>query len=158
MTRIGITGHQNVPQAAAELLKLRLNQLLPEVEQPLEALSSLAAGADQLFVQHVLSLGGRLIAIIPSAGYEATFKNPVDKQEYLRLKSMANRVETLPFDLPTEEAFYAAGRRIAEEADWLVAVWDGAPSRGLGGTADVVKYANQLNKRVEVVWPDGLVR
>ena len=70
----------------------------------------------------------------------------------------AAEVEQLAFDEPSEEAFLAAGRRVAEECDWLIAAWDGEPSRGLGGTADVVAYAGQIGKRVEVVWPKGLRR
>jgi hypothetical protein len=40
----------------------------------------------------------------------------------------------------------------------LVAVWDGQPSRGLEGTADVVAYANQRGVPVEVIWPEGATR
>jgi hypothetical protein len=36
------------------------------------------------------------------------------------------------------------------------AVWDGQPSGGLGGTADVVAaYAREWGVPVEVVWPEG---
>ena len=38
----------------------------------------------------------------------------------------------------------------------LVAVWDGQPARGLGGTADVV--ARQRGVPMEVIWPQGATR
>ncbi len=39
------------------------------------------------------------------------------------------------------EAQYAlGGAYIVERADELVAVWDGQPARGTGGTADVVSW------------------
>ncbi|MFG2222777.1 hypothetical protein [Streptomyces sp. NPDC048644] len=42
--------------------------------------------------------------------------------------------------------------------DRLIAVWDGQPARGYGGTADVVAYARSTGVPVEVVWPDGATR
>jgi hypothetical protein len=37
----------------------------------------------------------------------------------------------------------------------MIAVWDGAPSRGIGGTANIVTFARQ--QRTPRVWihPDG---
>jgi hypothetical protein len=42
--------------------------------------------------------------------------------------------------------------------DRLVAVWDGLPARGVGGTAEVVADARELGLPVEVVWPAGAWR
>jgi hypothetical protein len=64
----------------------------------------------------------------------------------------------LEFDEPTEEAFWAAGQRVVEESEQLIAVWDGRPAGGLGGTADVVAYAQKLGKNVLVIWPTGARR
>ena len=33
-------------------------------------------------------------------------------------------------------------------AELLLAVWDGLPAKGLGGTADIVTYATQQRKEV----------
>lgn len=43
-------------------------------------------------------------------------------------------------------------------ADRLLAVWDGKPARGFGGTADVVAYARRVGVPVDVIWPEGAVR
>jgi hypothetical protein len=67
--------------------------------------------------------------------------------------SRATEVEQLPFPEPSEAAFMAAGRRVVDNSDWLLAIWDGEKSRGLGGTADIVAYAEERGKRVEVLWP-----
>lgn len=40
----------------------------------------------------------------------------------------------------------------------LIAVWDGQPAAGFGGTADVVAYARNHDIVVTVVWPDGAER
>lgn len=33
-------------------------------------------------------------------------------------------------------------------SDFIIAVWNGKEARGLGGTGDIVKYANQTLKEV----------
>jgi len=47
-----------------------------------------------------------------------------------------------------------AGESIVNEADVLVAVWDGKPAAGLGGTADVVTYARNLGK--PLIWINSI--
>lgn len=42
--------------------------------------------------------------------------------------------------------------------DELIAVWDGKPARGYGGTADVVAYAERTGVPVRVLWPEGASR
>jgi hypothetical protein len=64
----------------------------------------------------------------------------------------------LPFRSPSAEAYWAAGQRIVGLADVLLAVWDGTPSRGVGGTADVVAFAGQRAVPTTVVWPPGSQR
>ena len=39
------------------------------------------------------------------------------------------------------------GRAVVDCSSVLVAVWDGQPSRGLSGTADVVAYARERRVR-----------
>jgi hypothetical protein len=43
-------------------------------------------------------------------------------------------------------------------ADRLIAVWDGRPARGRGGTAEAVEQARRRAIRVEVMWPRGALR
>jgi hypothetical protein len=40
----------------------------------------------------------------------------------------------------------------------LLAVWDGKPARGHGGTADVVAAAREQGRTVRVIWPAGSTR
>lgn len=157
--RIGITGHQSLSEEVREFTSLRLPVLIPaDKRHTIECVSSLAGGSDQLVAQYVLDVGGRLFAVIPSAAYESTFESPEELRTYLYLLSRATEVEQLPFPEPSEAAFMAAGRRVVDSSDWLLAIWDGKRPRGLGGTADVVAYAEQRGKRVEVVWPEGARR
>jgi hypothetical protein len=42
--------------------------------------------------------------------------------------------------------------------DEVIAVWDGQPARGYGGTADVVSYAESNGVPVRIVWPEEASR
>jgi hypothetical protein len=124
----------------------------------LEGVCSLAVGADQIFAKVLLAVGGRLHVIIPSADYVSTFSTEEARADYAELLEASASREELPYLSPTEEAFMAAGRTVADRCDLLLAVWDGAPAAGLGGTADVVQYAKERGKSVEIIWPEGARR
>jgi len=156
-TWVGISGHQSLPQAALAPILSEVRRILAGAGPGLVGVTSLAAGADQFFAREVLAAGGRLHAVLPSHRYEDTLTG-ADRSSYQELLAQATSVETLPYPDPSEEAFYAAGRRIVDLCGQLVAVWDGKPARGLGGTADVVSYAQQVGRRTHVVWPVGVVR
>ncbi|MDP9110532.1 MAG: hypothetical protein M3M96_02725, partial [Candidatus Eremiobacteraeota bacterium] len=63
----------------------------------------------------------------------------------------------LPYDAPTGEAFLAAGKYLVENSDILFAVWDGEPSRGIGGTADVVSYARSAGRHIVRINPKAQI-
>lgn len=159
MTAVGCTGHQEMPEVAARHAQDQMQRLLGPLAGPeLIGYSSLAAGADQMFADVVLSLGGQLRLIIPSDNYGSTFGGGTSLADYQRLLAQASDAETLDYPQPSEEAFFAAGKLIATRSDWLIAVWDGGPARGLGGSADVVAYARSHDKDVIVLWPKGVTR
>jgi hypothetical protein len=118
---------------------------------------SLAAGSDQLFARKIIESGNGLSVVVPCKGYETTFEAD-GREEYRQLLAAAAHTETLDFDAPSEQAFFAAGKKVVEDCDELIAVWDGEVARGLGGTADVIGYARELGKRVLVLWPEGVSR
>ena len=144
--RIGITGHQRLKDQ--EWVQHEIDSLLAELPSPLTGISSLAAGADQLFANAILKHGGSLEAVIPFAGYERVFVADRDREEFKRLLGLATNAETLETEGSAEEAYLAAGKRVVDVADLVVAVWDGKPAAGLGGTGDVVKYAAQQGKKI----------
>jgi hypothetical protein len=92
--------------------------------------------------------GGTLEAIIPFDGYESGFAEGHDRQTYRRLLNSALKAEVLTRTGSDEEAYFEAGKRVVDVSDLLVAVWNGKPAGGLGGTADIVRYAKQREKRV----------
>ncbi|RZU11345.1 hypothetical protein EV645_6511 [Kribbella rubisoli] len=157
MTKVGVTGHRGLPSTAETQARRDLRQLLRSLPAPVLGLSSLAIGADQLFAELTLELGGALHAIIPAADFETTFA-PRDQARYLDLLSQADEVTVLDFLQSTDEAYDAAGRFIVDHCDTLFAVWDGEPARGPGGTADAVSYARSVGREVLISWPHGVLR
>jgi hypothetical protein len=158
MTVIGCTGHRAIPAAALDHVTAGIRRQIARHDPTgLVGVSSLAAGADQLFAGAVLRAGARLRVVVPSAGYATTFA-AVELPRYEALLAAATRHETLGYPEPSDEAFLAAGRRVVDLSDVLLAVWDRRPARGKGGTADIVAYAERQGVPVEVVWPEGIDR
>ncbi len=156
-TTVGVTGHQGLPDGVADFVRGCLAKLFPHPSSVL-VFCSLAEGADQLVARWFLDAGASLTVIVPSRRYESTFTSAAARAGYEHLLARAASVYTLDFMEPSEEAFLDAGHRVVDESDKVVAVWDGRPSRGKGGTADIVHRARELRKDVEILWPVGVSR
>jgi hypothetical protein len=141
--RVGITGHQQLddPDAWAwveGVLRAELAKVVP----PLVGVTSLAVGADQLLARLVLERGGTIYAVLPFADIERSF-SPEHVRAFRGLTKHAT-VEVLDTPGTDEDAYFAAGRRVVDLSDIVLAVWDGHPAKGRGGTADVVAYTIRL--------------
>lgn len=148
----GISGHQDLGDAEdVAWIRSTLEAILTN-RQPELGLTSLAAGADQLFAEVLVSRGIPFDVVIPCANYELAFQEP-NIAVYYALRVKARNQFTLPFSGPSESAFMAAGQQIVDDCDLLISVWDGEPSRGLGGTADIVAYALRSGREVVHVDP-----
>ena len=122
MAKIGVTGHQNIPAAALPFVRAGIERAFAGASGGIVGLSSLAAGADQLFARALLDGGGQLHAIIPSEGYDSTFTDEKLLATYRELLESAARTETLPHGKPSQQAFLEAGMRVVDLADILIAV------------------------------------
>jgi hypothetical protein len=156
--KIGLSGHQNIPPETFMYVKTGIMDVISKVNDDLVGISALASGADQLFASLILERKGHLHIIIPCQGYETTFPDRNDLEHFRLLLSKADTVETLNYAKPSEEAYLHAGYRVVDSCDFLIAIWDGIPARGKGGTGDVVEYARNRGIRVEVIWPSGVSR
>jgi hypothetical protein len=158
VSRLGITGHQKLPAATARLVDAALRSRLDQFEgSTLAGVSCLCEGADQLFAQAIVDRGGTLEVVVPAEEYRDSL-DPASHAPYDALIAQAQDVETLPFKESTEQAHLAGGQAVADRVDLLIAVWDGKPARGHGGTADIVAYARSQGIPVEVIWPPGASR
>jgi hypothetical protein len=121
-------------------------------DSPFLVLSGLAEGADRLIAGIAMEeLGATLIAVLPfpAADFCADFKTDASRQEFLTF--IGRSAATFDVHLPSDELWKQAGGKrddqyarvgalIAEQSQILLALWDGHPARGVGGTADVVDW------------------
>lgn len=144
--RIGITGHQNLTTAERDWLKVEVAMEIKKMKIE-EAYSCLAIGADQLFASIIFENKIPFVAIIPCKNYEQTFDQKHIKL-YNSFVKQATNVIQLDFKIPSEEAFYEAGKTVVNKSDVVIAIWNNLPAKGLGGTADIVEYAKMKNKKI----------
>ncbi|MFB6821029.1 hypothetical protein ACFCXA_05500 [Streptomyces virginiae] len=159
MTTIAVTGHVNLTAASVAPVEKALRALLarhPAAE--LTGMSCLAPGADTVFGNAVLALGGRLVAVLPSNDHRARMREGPDTVAFDRLVEAAAEVEVMPYRRAGTEAYAAANRLLLGRAELLVAVWDGGPGDRQGGTGHTVAAARARGLPVEVVWPAGAAR
>ncbi len=145
---VGVTGHQRITPASL------LDWVSESLENAVsyygltEGLTCLAIGADQLFARVLITKNIPYCAVIPSSDYNSTFKTSNSLKEFEKLRSHAKNIVQLPFEHPTEEAFLEGGKYVVTKSQILFAVWDGKPSKGKGGTADIVDFAAKNGKIV----------
>jgi hypothetical protein len=175
---VGVSGHRHLPgadlkaiQAAAFSLFRALGDeatALHAADQtsadPLYALApprlrcvcGLAEGADSLLAAAALDAGWQLGAILPfpAEDYAADFAGDA-LAGYRALLSQAATVCTLDGDRDSPAAYADCGEMVAEQSDLLIAVWDGKPARGPGGTGDVVQHALARSLPVAILPPSG---
>ncbi len=155
---IGITGHRGLTADIEDYVRREIRRILSAIPaDQLTGVSCLADGADSIFAEVVLELGGRLSAVVPANAYRDGLPTS-HRVSYDQLLDAAYRVQRLDFQDSTSEAHMEASRVIVNDADELIAVWDGEPARGYGGTADVITYARLQGIPIRIVWPPNTKR
>jgi hypothetical protein len=144
----GITGHQDLgPPETVSWVARTIDELIDEYGID-RGVTCLARGADQLYAILLQRRGRPYVAVIPSHDYSTVFAGPEDSTAFSSFLARAAERDTLPFTQASEEAYYAAGKRVVDLSDVLLAAWNGLPAKGLGGTADIVAYARTQGKPV----------
>ena len=149
---IGFAGHRELarPDVVAAQIGAALDRLAAQCGS-LVAVSSAASGADILFLEEVGRRKLPFLVILPfhAARFEKDFA-AADWQHARAYIKNALQVEEINGAASDEEAYMEAGERTVEQADIVIAVWDGQPAAGLGGTADAVAHARMLEK--PLIW------
>jgi hypothetical protein len=161
---VGVTGHraEMLPEGTVPLLRERVRDVLRQIEQAgrdllekerdcfatlppkLRFVSPIADGADQIAAEVALELGWELQAVLPfeRSAYRSSLANHGARERFDALLERASCVLELPGD-PAHglDAYVMTGRATVAHCDVLIAVWDGLPPRGRGGTGEVVQLA-----------------
>ncbi|MCU1366527.1 MAG: hypothetical protein JWL72_4561 [Ilumatobacteraceae bacterium] len=157
MTRIGVSGHRsyNNPEVVAAMTDAVLERVLQGHTAP-TVISNLAEGADQLVAELVLNRPGAALEVVlplPIDDYDNDFVSTDTRRHFDALLARASSVMVIDQirGEARESAYERAGHAIVDACDVLVALWDGLPARGRGGTAEMVQYAIDHGVIVEVV-------
>jgi hypothetical protein len=161
---VGVTGHRAdaLSPDSIEALQGRIRDILRLIARSGRALckrerdcfgdqaprlrfvSPIADGADQIAAEVALELGWELQVIVPFGrdAYRASLANHGARERFDTLLAKAACVLELPGDQRRElDAYVMTGRATVAHCDILIAVWDGRPPRGRGGTGEVVQIA-----------------
>jgi hypothetical protein len=158
VVRLGITGHRGLRPEVEKQVRERLDELVDGCSPgELTAVSCVADGPDSWFAQAVLAQGGRLEAVVPATDYRAVLPE-WHQAAYDELLGRAAETHHTGLDESTPQAYQVGGEVLVGLVDELIAVWDGAPARGYGGTADAVAYALRVGVPVRRIWPKDATR
>ncbi|MFE2420556.1 hypothetical protein [Streptomyces hokutonensis] len=156
--RIGITGHRGLSGGTERAVTAAVREAVRAYPvTDLVGVSCIADGPDAWFAQAVLERGGSLEVVVPASKYRASlpdWHHPV----YDDLVRRASEVHGTGLTDADSHAYMVGSEILVGLVDELLAVWDGWPARGHGGTADVVAYAERTGVPVRILWPDGATR
>ena len=160
--RVAVTGHRPDRLRASDLPGLRavMREVMTLLGQAgggdVTVVSPLAEGADRLAAEAALAAGFRLVCPLPFPRdeYARDFAESASEAAFRALLARAAVVDELPGSRTTpaakQAAYAAVGARVLDGADLLLAIWDGRPSRGSGGTAEVIARARR--RGLPTVW------
>lgn len=171
---VGITGHRAERIEDWGQVRARIDEVLGNIQaaldrlaedplfeagqHPLRLVSALAEGADRIAAQAALDLGQVLEAVLPFVPeeYETDFAGPEAVEDFRRLLAQASATIVLDgHNSGRPLAYEACGNTMLDNCDLLIAVWDGEPGRGRGGTREIIDQAAQRCMPVIVIPPDG---
>ena len=149
MVAVGVSGHRDLIDL--EAVSNAVDEALDEVfthfgGNSLQVISPLAEGADRVVAWRAMEKNVvHLVVPLPleMSDYMIDFKSISSKAEFITLLEQADQIIELPVEDTREACYLAAGMYILDHSDVLIAVWDGAPAKGMGGTAEIVAEARR---------------
>ncbi|HQG46336.1 MAG TPA: hypothetical protein PLG50_11820, partial [bacterium] len=134
-------------------------------------ITPLAEGADRLVTRSILRIApsSRLCVMLPFAKpeYLKDFSSEASRREFESLYQMDPEplppLSAISFEGMNDKkreqerskAYRAAGVLVVEKCDLLIAVWDGQKARGIGGTAEIIAYAEKRGRPLVKIFTNG---
>jgi hypothetical protein len=171
---VGITGHRSIAaepivSKAVEAAITAVLRALEKGSRPssgskpfvtsirfrLKVVSMLAEGADLLGMQAGLDCGAELVGVLPfdEQAYREAFESAPSQALFDNVWSKLSSIVVLGGFVGDDASYEQANRAILDRSDVVIAVWDGDPARGRGGTGDVVHDALERGLPVIVIRP-----
>jgi hypothetical protein len=170
---VGIVGHRTDRIENWDAVRARIDEVLGKIQAALDTVaddplfmagrhklrlvSALAEGTDRIAAQAALDLGQVLEVVLPfePEEYEKDFAEDA-VEDFRELLAQASAVITLDGrNTGRPMAYEASGYTMLDNCDLLIAVWDGQPGRGRGGTREMLDQAARRSMPVVLMPPDG---
>ena len=165
---VGVTGHRpgRLGEADLTMLEARLYEIMAAIEAAAPSaqfrlIGSLAEGADTLAAGVAVARGWQVDAVLPLARDD--YIDDFEGDAAVRLQSLLSACRSI-FELPGERgadggpaaSYERAGRVVLTQSDFVLAIWDGDPALGRGGTTQIILEAVAQGVPVLAVHPaDG---
>ena len=157
---IGAVGHRDVVDTPE--LRARIRETVREIVDiasrqcsapvSLGVVTSAAEGADRVIADVVLAEADdavlQLICPLPADDYSQDFGTSASLHAFERIRQRALLVNEGSPTANRDDAYVWASEQVVRQSDVLIAVWDGEPARGRGGTADAVGLARSSEPSV----------
>lgn len=145
--KIGVTGHrpERLNKRSIELYYWFKDQFrnLREIYGKIELITGMAKGTDQIAAHAALDLGVPVYCYFP-------YKHKMSmEEEYIIENAAGVRYES---DKYVDSCYFDRDRRIVDDCELLLVVWDGIEN---GGAYDTYKYAQEKGKKI-MLYPWGL--
>ena len=168
---VGVTGHRDarLEEMDCAALDAMIADTLAQIEAAartaaptvaLRVVTALADGADSLVAQSAKTRGWALLSVLPfaRAAYADDFTTEQTLATFDRLIAASTAVFEIAADAratAAPAAYERAGKIVLAQADILIAVWDGQPAQGRGGTGHIVAEAVARDIPVIQIDPQG---
>jgi hypothetical protein len=162
---VGVIGHRpNRLQGAEPEVQVRIAEALALIAEVVQAahskhpgffapeppaltlVSALAEGADRIVAHVAVERGFALSAVLPFVieEYEKDFATAASRADYRELLAQSASTTILCGGRDDElRAYEIAGETVLDCSDLVLAVWDGGPSAGRGGTTELLVRASR---------------
>lgn len=153
---IAVSGHRRIQasRALTDLIRQGCEHLREYFSNSVfDIATCLAEGADQILTVEIgqeLRASYTVFLPLPKEDYIQDFHSPSLVADFTALLASARCVNHPPSSSARPTAYAEANSKMLATADVLFAIWDGEPSRGIGGTAAVVANARLLG--MPIVW------
>jgi hypothetical protein len=155
-----VTGHRTLVDEYR--LRRSVDQILGHLDALFAAtphcytvVSPLAEGTDRLVAQQVLAWPAQppelapdleVILPLPMEEYQRDFETAESQAEFTGLLKRAHLVRTVPLTAERPTGYLRAGQQVVQGCDVLIAIWNGEPAAGSGGTAEIVALARHVGR------------
>jgi len=159
--RVGAVGHRRLEDwpALAAQVRVALETIVcwapssTMTSLRFSVVTALAEGADQLVAAEVLTQSDATLEVVlplPADQFTERWESQESVRQFHALLGRAELVTVMPRVKTPEAGYVQANDYVVARSEGVIALWDGQPARGPGGTAEVVAMARA--RGLPLIW------